>query len=188
MNLQSKIIYGFERLSDAFKTLLWDQAKKHGISPIQIQILLFVANHKTELCNVSQLALEFNVTKPTISDAVRVLINKKYLQKDYSLADGRSFALLLTLAGEQLMDQLSAYSLPISNQLDKMNTEQLTQLYSSISQMIYQLNQSGVLQVQRVCFGCRFYEKKDGHYCNFLKKKLKDTEVRLDCGEYEAVA
>ena len=80
MNLESKILNGLERLSEALKALLWEKAKTLGISPIQIQILLFVSNHQTDICNVSYLAKEFNLTKATISDSVNVLLKKKYLK------------------------------------------------------------------------------------------------------------
>ena len=87
LNLEVKVLNGFERLSEALKSLLWEKAKVHGISPIQIQLLVFISNHKIEICNVSYMAKEFNVTKATISDAVRVLIKKEYLEKVQTIDD-----------------------------------------------------------------------------------------------------
>ena len=81
--IENKIIVGLERVSEAFKSLLWEKAKLHGLSPIQIQILLFIQTHRRELCSVSHLAQEFEVTKPTVSDAVRVLDKKGLVEKDY---------------------------------------------------------------------------------------------------------
>jgi DNA-binding MarR family transcriptional regulator len=184
--LNRKIIYGLERLSDAFKTLLWEKAKVYGISPIQIQILLFVANHKSELCNVSHLAKEFNVTKPTISDAVRVLNNKGYLDKDYSTTDSRRYALFLTDIGNTLIGNIADYSIPFETVLKDTDEHKLNALYTAITELIFKLNRKGILEVQRICFGCRFYENKNGdHYCNLLQNKLKSSEIRLDCSEYE---
>ena len=77
-DISSKIVAGMERVSEVFKILLWEKAKLVGLSPIQIQILIFIAFHKRELCNVSHLAKEFNVTKPTVSDAVRILDKKEF--------------------------------------------------------------------------------------------------------------
>jgi DNA-binding MarR family transcriptional regulator len=186
MDLNRKIIYGLERLSDAIKTLLWEQAKAHGISPIQIQILLFVSNHRSELCNVTHLAQEFNVTKPTVSDAVRVLHQKGYLEKDNSSADSRSYSLFVTEAGKKLIDRISGYLQPLENILHEYDQPQLAPLFHSITDLIYQLNQQGILQVQRTCFGCQFYVKQpEHHYCNLLQTQLKATDIRLDCPEYE---
>jgi hypothetical protein len=44
-SISSKIVVGLERVSEVFKVLLWEKAKLVGLSPIQIQILFFVAYH-----------------------------------------------------------------------------------------------------------------------------------------------
>ncbi len=186
MELNEKIIYGLERLSDVFKSLLWEKAKQFGISPIQIQILLFVRNHKSELCNISHLAREFNVTKPTISDAVRVLHKKNYLEKDFSPSDNRSYYLFTTETGKKLLKEIADYALPVKKGLETIDEKGLENLYSVMTKLIFNLNQKGVLTVQRTCFGCRFYQNQDKkHYCNLLEKQLEDTQIRLDCPEFE---
>ncbi len=95
-DVSSKVVAGLERISEVFKILLWEKAKLVGLSPIQIQILLFIAYHKRNLCNVSHLAKEFNVTKPTVSDAVKVLNKKGFIIKDFSSSDSRSYSILLS--------------------------------------------------------------------------------------------
>ena len=74
-------------------------------------------------------------------------------------------------------------------QIDKFNGSELESLFGTISELIYKLNRSGILTVQRTCFGCTFYQKNNGiDYCKLLKKELKTTEIRLDCPEYEEKA
>lgn len=187
MDVTHKIINGLERISEAFKKLLWEKAKVHGLSPIQIQILLFLAGHRPALCNVSQLAKEFNLAKPTISDAVRALNAKGLVEKDHSSVDGRSYTLVATQKGKALMDELVTYTLPLEKQVKTLDEEKLSSLFSTLSELLYKLNQSGVLTVQRTCFGCRFYDRrKNSHYCNLLQMALHNEEIRLDCPEYEA--
>ena len=187
MQLESKIVSGLERLSETLKSLLWEQAQKFGLSPIQIQILLFVANHHVDLCNVSYLAKEFNLTKATISDAVKLLLLKKYLAKDDSLADKRRFNLSLTKNGSALVKKLSSYAQPISEELSTFGEKELVSVFDTISKLIYKLNKQGVIQVQRTCFNCRYYkgDKKSRHYCNLIESTLKKQEIRLDCPEFE---
>ena len=108
-----------------FKTLLWQKEKVHGISPIQIKILLFASSHSPDLCNVSYLAKEFNVTKPTISDAVRVLLKKVFLEKDNSPADSRRYNLILLPTGKQLVQELLNYTLPVSTTLQSIGEQEL---------------------------------------------------------------
>lgn len=189
MDLNSKITAGLGRFSEVFKVLLWEQAKKLKLSPIQIQILNFITLHKQELCNVSYLAKEFNVTKPTISDAIRVLVDKDLLIKDFSSSDSRSYTLLLSLKGKNIVTETEKFASPITEQLNKIEEDDLKSLYKTLSKLIYQLNRSDILTVQRTCFGCTFYKgDEEGHYCNFLKKKLLDVEIRIDCPEFEEAA
>lgn len=190
MDLETKILIGLERLSEALKTLLWEKAKVFGISPIQIQILLFVANHKTEICNVSYLAKEFNVTKATISDAVRVLLKKEYLEKDFSPVDNRRYNLSLNSKGNELVNNLSGYATSLEEELSSFSKEDLSTVYDTLTKLIFQLNQRNIIQVQRTCFNCKYYsgDKKNSHYCNLLQSKLKKQEIRLDCNEFEEEA
>lgn len=185
-SLNQNIIIGLERISEAFKSLLREKAKEHGLSPIQIQILLFVASHKQEFCNVSYLAKEFNVTKPTISDAVKVLHKKGFVEKETSTEDIRSYTLSLTKTGRALISELDAYTSPFEEALNIIEHSKLESLYTTIVDLIARLNQQGILTIQRNCHSCTFYEQNGKeHYCSFLKKKLKSTDFRIDCPEHE---
>ena len=188
-DISSKIVAGMERVSEVFKVLLWEKAKLVGLSPIQIQILIFIAFHKRELCNVSHLAKEFNVTKPTVSDAIRILDKKELIQKDFSSSDSRSYSISLSDLGTNIVSQTYDFSNPLKKQIDGFSTSELESLFGTLSQLIYKLNRNGILSVQRTCYGCKFYEKNnENDYCNLLQKNLLTQEIRLDCPEYEEKA
>ncbi|MEL7005451.1 MAG: MarR family winged helix-turn-helix transcriptional regulator, partial [Bacteroidota bacterium] len=166
--------------------LLFPKAKQVGLSPIQIQILIFIAYHKQGLCNVSHLAKEFNVTKPTISDAIKVLDKKKMIVKDYSPADSRSYNILLSELGQQIVSETNDFAEPVKGLLHQFNDSTLDDLFNTISQLIFKLNQTGILNVQRTCYGCRFYHpKEEMHFCTLLQKELLNKDIRLDCLEYQ---
>ncbi|MEP2446434.1 MAG: MarR family winged helix-turn-helix transcriptional regulator [Balneola sp.] len=185
-DISSKIVAGMERLSEVFKVLLWDKAKQIGLSPIQIQIMLFIAFHKRELCSVSHLAKEFNVTKPTVSDAIKVLIKKEFIEKDFSSPDSRSYYVLLTDSGKDLIGGIADFADPLKQQVDSFDQEELEDLFSVISELIYKLNRGKILTVQRTCYGCRYYQKnKKIDYCTLLQKNLLSRDIRLDCPEFE---
>ncbi|TLP81332.1 MarR family winged helix-turn-helix transcriptional regulator [Maribacter sp. ACAM166] len=185
-DISSKIVAGLERVSEVFKILLWDKTKLVGLSPIQIQILIFIAFHKPNLCNVSHLAKEFNVTKPTVSDAIKILDKKELIIKDVSSSDSRSYAISLSDLGNDLISQIYDFSSPLKKQVDSFSQPELESLFGTLSQLIYKLNRNGVLSVQRTCYGCKFYQKnKEVDYCNLLQKELLKQEIRLDCPEFE---
>lgn len=186
-NLSNKIVAGLERVSEAFKVLLWEKAKTLGLSPIQIQILIFIKYHKLEFCSVSYLAKEFNVTKPTISDAVKVLVHKGLIEKVYSSSDSRSYAIQLSNSGEKIVLETENFAQPLKNQLNEIDNNDLESTFKALSKLIYKLNQIEVLTVQRTCYACKFYQKNGNkHFCNLLEKELMNTEIRIDCPEFEA--
>ena len=185
-NITSKIVVGLERISEVFRALLWKHAKTIGLSPIQIQLLIFIAYHKQHLCNVSHLAKEFNVTKPTISDAVRVLHTKEFIQKEYSTTDSRRYTISNTVSGTKIVKETEGFADPIKNGLLKMDSKELETFYTSLTTLIYSLNKNGVLSVQRTCYACKFYQRDEKkHFCNYLNKELRNKEIRLDCLEFE---
>ncbi|WP_418603611.1 MarR family winged helix-turn-helix transcriptional regulator [Hwangdonia sp.] len=188
-DVSSKIVAGLERISEAFKVLLWEKAKLLGLSPIQIQILIFINYHKIEFCNVSHLAKEFNVTKPTISDAVKVLVNKGLIEKVFSTSDSRSYAVQLTDSGKTIILETENFAQPLKNQLNGISDADLESTFNTLSKLIYKLNRIGVLTVQRTCYACKFYQKNNNqHYCNLLEKELLNSEIRIDCEEFEMKA
>jgi len=185
-DISGKIVAGLERISEAFKVLLWEKAKQLSLSPIQIQILIFISYHKKELCNVSHLAKEFNITKPTISDAIRVLYKKDMITKDFSVTDNRSYIIRLSNLGRNIVEDTENFANPFKTQLEAIDHTDLETLLLTLNKLIYQLNRNGILTVQRTCYGCKFYSKiikKD--FCNLMKTELKNSDIRIDCPEYE---
>ena len=151
-SIESKIVASLERVSEAFRVLLWNESKHFSLSPIQVQVLIFLLNHSSQKRKVSYIADEFNMTKATISDTIKTLEQKSLISKQ-----------------------------PEQNNQDKVN------LLLSLLDIIRHLNQTGIITIQRMCFSCQFYESNkngQGHYCELLKTKLANTELRLDCPDH----
>ena len=188
-DIAARIVAGLERVAESFRVLLWDHAKATGLSPIQIQLLLFMHYHSEEWCNVSALAKEFNMTKPTISDAVKMLNKKELVRKIPSPTDGRAYNMQLTAAGVEVVEQTAAFGQPIFQIISSFSQIEQQQFYRLLNKLIHQLNQAGVIQVQRSCRNCRFYQSSNGgHYCALLEMNLAEETLRLDCPEFEEKA
>jgi DNA-binding MarR family transcriptional regulator len=186
-DMNYKIIVALERISEVFRSLLWEHAKVIGLSPIQIQLLIFVAYHDEGLCNVSHLAQEFNVTKPTVSDAIRILLKKGLIQKKISITDRRAYSVELTPDGEKIKQQTENFAYPLMPILNQLDLRERQFFFNTLTKIISGLNRSGLLSVQRMCFCCRYYLQQDnGHYCRLLQSDLTDKDIRLDCPEFEA--
>ena len=108
-NIESKIIVSLERLSQAFRVLLWNESKAFSLSPIQIQIMIFIYSHSPEKRKVSYLAEEFNMTKSTISDTIKTLEQKLLIKKEFDQEDSRSYVIHLSKKGKQLTEKISLF-------------------------------------------------------------------------------
>lgn len=187
-SIESKIIVALERVSEAFRVLLWNESKQNALSPIQIQILIFLQFHSVEKCTVGYLANEFNMTKATISDSVKVLLSKHLIEKKVNPDDSRSFILYVTEAGNKIVEKSSLFTNAIIKPIDKLTNEQKTSMLNGLLKLIYDLNKSGIITIQRMCYTCDNYRFDKGeHFCNLLKMKLKATEIRLDCSDHSLV-
>lgn len=184
-DINAKIAIGLERLSEAIRSLSWNPAKEHSLSPIQIRILIFLKFHKQDLGTVSQMAKEFNITKPTISDAVKVLVLKSLVTK-VAEADARSYSLKLTPEGDEVANKAGDFLKPVQEQLNNLSEKDKSSFFGHLAGLIHGLNKAGVISVQRSCPNCAFFEKKNTMpFCAFLKQPLLTKDLRLDCPEFE---
>lgn len=182
---ESKIVVALERISEAFRVLLWNESKETGLSPIQIQILIFLLFHAKDKCKVSYLALEFNMSKPTISDSIKLLLQKNLVEKLDDEADTRSYVIGLTSAGKAIAESSSHFALAIEKPLSGFSEEQKEVMLSGLLKLIHELNKTGVITIQRMCSTCVNYRRDNGtHYCKLLQMKLEAHNLRVDCPEH----
>lgn len=184
----AKIVVALERISEAFRVLLWNEGKTHGLSPIQVQVLIFLLHHSDQYRTVSYLAREFNMTKATISDAVKTLENKSLISKHISSSDTRSFHIILTPKGAEIAKQTASFAQEIRTPIDRLSHDEQNNLLIHLFEIIRHLNNAGVITLERMCFRCAHYRKNhkgNEHFCALLATKLIQSELRLDCPEHE---
>ncbi|MFN7755134.1 MAG: MarR family winged helix-turn-helix transcriptional regulator [Holosporales bacterium] len=186
--LVPKIFSAIERITTVFRATLWDDAKNLGFSPMQTQILLFINKHSSDLCTVSSLAKEFSVTKATISDAVRVLLEKEILKKDYT-EDARSFCLSCTPEGSKVLDGMPQDNLlGWKDILKDLSPADLEILWRGLLLLMKSLEKQNKIPL-RMCMNCKHFQKDDGHYyCLLMNSPLQLSELRLDCPEHHSNA
>lgn len=186
-SIESKIVASLERVSQAFRVLLWKESKEFALSPIQVQVLIFMLHHSDEKRKVSYLADEFNMTKATISDTIKTLEQKLLVKKEYESHDTRSFVIHFTEKGKDIAEQTSMLAKQIQVPIHKLHSSDKESLLLSLFDIIHHLNKAGIIAIQRMCFTCHFYRaSKNGreHFCGLLNTVLDDYELRIDCVEH----
>ena len=183
-NVNSKIIVSLEKVSEVFRVMLWDSGKEYGLSPIQIQLLLFVRFHPEEdLRKVAYMAKEFNMTKATISDSLKTLEQKGLVRKKTDVEDARSVTVSLTAKGEKIAGHVSSFTSALDSALGHLTPKEREALLLTLMRLSRQLLEDETLAVERMCFHCRHYKGNlnSTHYCEAYKKKLTTKTLRVDC-------
>jgi Transcriptional regulators len=186
-NVDHKIVAALEKISEVFRVLLWQEAKEHKLSPIQLQLLIFLKYHVTgKHRRIAAMAKEFNLTKATISDSIKVLEQKGLIERTADSLDSRSFNFSLTEKGMHLTGMIENFSMPLDGAIASLNPTQKEGLLSAVFDTIYKLNQTGIISTQRMCYNCLFYkgDHQHEHHCNLMQRPLAFDELRFDCPEH----
>jgi DNA-binding MarR family transcriptional regulator len=179
------IVAALERIGESFRVMLWEQAKEHGLSPIQVQTLIFLNTHDESKATVTYLSKEFNVTKATMSEVVKALSEKKLLFRKDNPVDTRAQVLKLTAQGKNTATATGGFANAILRYMDELSDRQKTGLKTILLDLIYHLYKDNIITMQRMCFTCvHFATANNKPFCNLLKIPLTPDYLRLDCPEH----
>ena len=187
-NVDYKIVAALEKIAEVFRVLLWTEAKEHKLSPIQMQLLIFIKYHSSDKQRrIASMAREFNLTKATVSDSIKVLEQKGLIKRTDDALDSRSFNFSLTDQGMKLTGMIENFTLPLDGAIATLSPPQKDQFLLSVLDLIYRLNQNGIISTQRMCYNCFYYngDRQQTHYCNLMQQPLAVDELRIECPEHK---
>lgn len=186
-DVAARIVVALERIAEAIRVSLWEKAKRHHLSPLQIQVLMFLAWHDEALCRPSVVAAEFNLRKPTISAALRSLIDKGLVVQAALPEDGRVRVLRLTPEGRALVRVLSDFADDLYAAARELDAGAQQFFLEQLLKYIEALQCREVIGLQRMCFNCRFFCVQGAKmYCRFLEKPLSAEHLQVDCPDFAA--
>lgn len=183
--IDPKIVAALERISQALKTLAWIKSKEILLNPIQIQLLIFLLHHGEMNNRINTLAREFNITNASISDTISSLEQKQLIIKAYNKDDPRNFVVKLTYEGQRTAKEATSYTDELLFAVKKLPASVKKKMFSVLGDIIFELHNSGIVPVQRMCLTCKHYNRSvQGHYCNLLDRKLIAEELKIDCKDH----
>ncbi|GHH29620.1 MarR family winged helix-turn-helix transcriptional regulator [Lentzea cavernae] len=190
--LDRRLADALERLGHGMRSLAQRTAREHGLSPLQQQVVLALAKHTQARGEVAALAAEFDVSTPTMSDAVTALERKELVVRSPG-TDGRRRTLALTGTGEEVARGLSSWDDPLTTALAGISEQDKAVALHTLLRAIADLQRAGVVSVTRMCTTCRFFGRDEHpepdapHHCHLLHIPLPLTGLRTDCPEHEPV-
>ncbi|MFI7672223.1 MarR family winged helix-turn-helix transcriptional regulator [Actinophytocola sp. NPDC049390] len=191
-DLDRRLTDAIERLGHGLRALSQRSARAQGLSPLQQQAVLALARMPAAQREVNALAAEFDVTTPTMSDAVSALERKELLTRSPG-ADGRRRLLTLTERGGDVARELAVWDQQVVAAVAKLPVEDRATTLHTLLRVIADLQRDGVVSVTRMCTTCRFFgpgvhaDPAAPHHCDLLRKPLPLTALRTDCAEHEPI-
>lgn len=188
--LDRKLVAALERIGQAQRVLQWDEGKRHGLTPIQLQLLLRIGTEPRHRRRVTALAAELDVKGPTVSDAVAALRRKRLVESGPAPHDRRATQLELTERGRKLAGDLNAWQDRIVSGLPAVASEDKAATLATLLDLIGALRREGVITVARMCTTCRFFARDAHpgqplrHHCRLLDAPIGRADLRVDCPEH----
>lgn len=186
-SLASRIAAGLHKIGLAMKQQSWLQANDAGLSPTQGQILAALATHGP--LTGSELSQRLGVTLPTISDSVRVLVDKALVHKSPDPRHPRASLLGLTKAGAQLGARARAWPEFMAGAAADLSEQEQRAFFSGVVKMIRTLQEQGLIPTGGMCVTCTHFRPHvragaTPHHCDFVDAPLADDRLRLDCPDH----
>jgi len=189
--LASRIATGLHKIGLAMKQQAWQQANEEGLSATQGQILAALVAHGA--LTGSELSQRLGVTLPTISDSVRVLVEKKLMMKTPDPRHPRARLLVLTKKGAQLGALARSWPEFMAAAVTELTAEEQRAFFSGVVKMIRSLQDGGLIPVGGMCVTCTHFRPNvragaSPHHCALVDAPLANDQVRIDCPEHALAA
>ena len=186
----ARIAQALHKIGLALKHETWVLASEDGVSPTQGQILAMVAGEGP--LRPSAIAERLGVTAPTVSDAVRALVDKGLAARERDPADARATLLAVTAAGRARAARATGWTELLAGSVATLSEAEQAVVVKSLQKIIHDLVATGRIPVARMCVTCvHFRPRAHGrgrgpHHCAFVDAPLGDADLRFDCPDHEA--
>jgi len=191
IRVERKITHLMERMSNVFRALQWDLAKKKKLTPLQIQILQYLRYRPKHDSVPSVIASELGITKATLSESVRALKRKQLLRGELNTNDRRFTNLILTPAGVRIVNELNSIERVFENYISRLKMADKRYAMRFLVNIITLLYMDGYIKTARLCCTCQHFHKNSSgnqsFICALTGKKMQDWEIKLDCNSHKPI-
>lgn len=175
-----------ERLAALVHQSVRDHGAQHGLLPIHVQVLSYLARANRYSDLPIAVAEYFGITRGTVSQTLTVLERKGYVQRTPDTRDKRRVHLRLTAAGEGVLQD--SWTGRIEAALDSLPREgaELERALRGLLTSLQRLNGQRSFGVCRECV--HFLAAGEGWRCGLTGEPLLAKETGRICREWTAPA
>jgi len=182
LQVVNRISLILERLGALLQQSVREDASRHGLLPIHIQVLHYLkqANRYSDI--PIAIAEYFGITRGTVSQTLAVLERKGLLIKERDAQHGKRVHLRLTAAGESALSESWAER---AEQAVSQNPDEGTAMEGSLLNLLSALQQVNGQRAFGICQQCAHFLREDqGARCGLTKEPLATDQIGRICREW----
>ena len=186
-----RIAAGLHKIGLAMKQQAWQQANEEGLSATQGQILAALVGHGA--LTGKELGERLGVTLPTISDSVRVLVDKKLVTKSPDPRHPRASLLTPTKKGAAVGARARSWPEFMADAVADLAPDEQRAFFAGVVKMIRALQAQGLVPLDGMCVTCTHFRPNvragaTPHHCALVDAPLAGEQLRVDCPEHTVAA
>ncbi|MFU8877343.1 MAG: MarR family winged helix-turn-helix transcriptional regulator [Wenzhouxiangellaceae bacterium] len=171
-----------ERLAALIHQSVREDAAKHGLQPIHVQILGYLVRANRYSDMPIAVAEYFGITRGTVSQSLKVLEEKALIRRLPDPRHGRRVHLQLTDAGRSILKDGWSSRVEAALAEHGLDSERLS---ASLLELLTALQRHNNQRPFGVCHGCaHFLTEPVGHRCGLTGEPLMDEQTDRICREW----
>lgn len=189
--LSAQITLALYRIGQALQHILRARGEQLGLSPAQVQALLFLLYARPGVRTIGGLAERLAVTYATASGVADALENKELLRRHALPEDRRVITLSLTGKGRELAASLDDVLGEVETIIATLSETEQNMLRSTLQKVVRRLQVAGHIRIYEMCWGCQFFRPHahpdhpaGPHHCAFVDAPLSEEYSRLECPDF----
>ncbi|PYI55616.1 MarR family winged helix-turn-helix transcriptional regulator [Paenibacillus flagellatus] len=177
------------RLSQAIKKMTQAESDALGLSPVQIQTLLFAFHTRGDAATVGNLAHALGTTHVTAVKTANGLVRKGLIVKTPKADDRRVTLLGLTEEGRRTASNVERWGRALEDALRPISDDALAHFELGLGAIVAALQRSGYLFAAEPCYGCVHFRPNAGdaaapHYCELVHTYLTHEASLKECPDH----
>ncbi|WP_394201370.1 MarR family winged helix-turn-helix transcriptional regulator [Shewanella waksmanii] len=173
-----------ERLGEITRAHLRKVATKCGLQPVQVEVLHYLVSCNQFSNTLMSVVDYLGQTKGTVSQTIKSLEAKGFIEKIPDKNDKRTVRLWVTQKGKKLIKQ-ELPGIPFTAALESLDKDSQSSLSKSLSTLNSALLKTNNMDTFGVCRTCIYNQKRtDSYFCRLLNIDLAEDETNKICKEH----
>ncbi|MCB0110718.1 MAG: winged helix-turn-helix transcriptional regulator [Caldilineaceae bacterium] len=181
----SHAIYAYlDRIGNLISAQEWVLSKRYDLQPVQLRMLYYLSICNQYSNTPSGVTEYMQLTKGTVSQSLKVLEYKGYIEKQIDAHDRRQIHLLATESGQEVLKQLPPNLLrTVAEELGEAASAETVFI---LRRLLVAMQRDNRMQGFGVCRTCHYHQALDERYfrCGLTGERLTNQNAGLICREH----